>query len=60
MKYFLVEFQAEYYCQGYETATFQRLVKADTFELACDKIKNHITRDWELSTAKDFKNLTIE
>lgn len=59
MKYFLIEFKAEYYCQGYEWATFQRLVSADSFDLACDKIKDKITRDWEQGTPKDFKDLTI-
>ena len=39
MKQFLIQFRAEYYCQGYEEAIFEKLISADTFEEACNKIK---------------------
>jgi hypothetical protein len=59
MKQYLVQFDAEYYCQGYEDATFQRLVEAESFKDACDKIFNMKTRDWEYQTPKLFKNLSV-
>lgn len=39
MKQFLIQFKAEVYCQGYEWAWLTRLVEAETFEQACDKLK---------------------
>lgn len=59
MKQFLVQFRAEYYCQGYEWSTFQRLVKANSFDAACTIIKELDTPDWEKGTPTDFKNLNI-
>jgi len=59
MKQFLIQFRAEYYCQGYEEAIFERLISADTFEEACNRIKKINSRDWEIGTCKDFKNLTL-
>lgn len=54
---FLVQFEYEYYCQGWEWATGYVLVKnVRTFEEAVLKIKN--TKKYE--SAKNFKNLTIE
>jgi hypothetical protein len=38
MKYFLIEFRYEHYCQGYEWTTEQVLVQASTVEEACKKI----------------------
>lgn len=59
MYFFLVEFKAEYYCQGFEWATFTRLVRAKSFDDACEKISDLHTKDWQKGTPKDFKNLTI-
>lgn len=59
MKQFLVEFRAEYYCQGFEWAWFQRLVSADSFDEACTKLKNMDTPDWEKGTPELFKNLSL-
>ena len=59
MNNFLIEFRAEYYCQGYEWAWFSRLVKADTFEEACEKIKNLETNDWGKGSPQLFKNRKI-
>lgn len=59
MKQFLIGFKAEYYCQGYEWAWFQRLVQAKNYDEACKKIKDMDTPDWEKGTPKDFKNQTI-
>lgn len=55
----LVEFEAEYYCQGYEWAHFTRLVNAKTFEEACQKIVSLSTSDWVYQSPKNFKNCTI-
>jgi len=59
MKYFLVQFKAEYYTQGYEWATFQLLVKADDYQAAIYRIKHTKTERYDCGTAKDFINLTI-
>lgn len=56
---FLIQFDAEYYCQGYEYGTFQRLVSANSFEEAWNKVYNMETKDWEYQTPKLFKNLTL-
>lgn len=56
---YLVEFYAEYYCQGYEWGWFQRSVNASSFDEACNKLKKLSTTDWEKGTPKYFKNLTI-
>ena len=60
MKQYLIQFKAEYYCQGYEWGTFQMLVTGETFEEACDKIKRNWSNHYSSETAKDFRNLTIE
>lgn len=60
MKTFLIQFKADYWCQGYEEATFTYLVHAQNFENACEKIKHFETDDFEADTARSFKNLTIE
>ncbi len=57
--YYLVQFEAEYYCQGVEWATFTRLVYSESFKQASDRIKRLRTTDWELNSPKNFKNLTI-
>jgi hypothetical protein len=59
MKQFLIEFRADYYCQGYEEATFQVLTFADSFEKACEKIKSTPSINYECETAHSFKNLTV-
>ena len=59
MKQYLIQFRAEVYCQGYEWAWLERLVEADNFELACSKLKEIKTNDWEEGTPELFKNLTI-
>ena len=59
MKVYLIRFRAEYYCQGFEWAWFDRLIEANTFEEACTKIYNLKTPDWELQTPQLFKNLTL-
>ena len=50
---FLVLCRYEYYCQGYEEAWGYFLVEADTFDIACSKLKK------QLQNARDFKNHTI-
>ena len=53
MKMYLIEFRATYYCQGWEWAWFTKLVYANSYEEAIEKVKKvH-------SDAKDFKNQTI-
>lgn len=59
MKYFFIQFKAEYYCQGYEWGTFERLVEAETYEDACNKVYVAHTKDWSYKTPKEFKNLTL-
>lgn len=58
MKQFLVSFQAEYYCQGYEWADYLMLVSANSFEEACEKIKNYNGK-WLNGSPQKFENLTI-
>jgi len=38
MKYFLIHFTYDFYCQGYEKDEIDILVQASTFEFACQKI----------------------
>jgi len=52
-QYFLIRFQYEYYCQGYEWTSEIALVKDSTFARACAKIGR------KYKSAKDFENLTI-
>lgn len=59
MKQFLVKFQAEYYCQGYEYCWFTKLITATSFEAACGVIKHLTTKEWELGTPRYFINETI-
>lgn len=59
MKQYLIEFIADYYCQGTESATFMRLVSAETFERACNKIQNQQTNDYFKGTCSRFRDLTI-
>ncbi len=52
---YLVQFTYDHYCQGWEDATIQVLVKnVSCFKDACEKISLHYHR------ARDFENLTIE
>lgn len=51
----LVEFEYQYYCQGYETAHTTALVYATSFENACEKIANHHLYE----TPNSFINRTI-
>lgn len=55
MRYFLVDFRYEYYCQGYEWTRGQVLVEASTFESACDKIR----QSTDYMSACDFVNKTL-
>lgn len=59
MKQFLIQFRAEVYCQGYEWEWLIMLVEAETFELACAKLKRMRVPDWEKGTPELFKNLTV-
>lgn len=53
---YLIEFSYEYYCQGFEWTTTMVLVRAASFNEACDKIlENYHT----YANAKDFINKTI-
>lgn len=56
MRYFLVDFRYEYYCQGYEWTRGQVLVEASTFESACDKIR----QSTDYMSACDFVNKTLQ
>lgn len=59
MELYLISFKAEYYCQGWDIGDFTMLVKALSYEKACDKIKRHKTNKWEVNTPTNFTNLTI-
>ena len=59
MKQYLIKFQAQYYCQGYEWGEFTMLVSADSFEDACKKLREYHTGRWERKTIKDIINCTI-
>ena len=54
-QYFLVEFEYEHYCQGYEWVTTMLLVKAPDFEHACTKIYD--IKEYENACA--FVNKTL-
>lgn len=57
MKAYLIQFDYEYYCEGYEWARGEKLlVYADSFEEACDKIKKNVMYD----NVANFKNYTVE
>lgn len=60
MQQYLIRFRAEYYCQGYEWAWFERLIEANSYEDACKQLKTMNVRDWEINTPELFKNLTIQ
>ena len=53
MKYFLIQFTYDHYCQGYEDVTTTILVHETTFDFACRSIKA------KYENARDFVNLTI-
>lgn len=54
MKYFLIRFKYDHWCQGYEDAYETVLVKETTFDFACRSIKA------KYRNAREFENLTIE
>jgi len=51
----LVSFEYEYYCQGYEKTTETLLVSAATFRGACEKIR----RDPTYRNANNFINKNL-
>lgn len=53
MKYYLIRFKYDHYCQGYEEEYETVLVRESTFEFACKSIKA------KYENARDFENLTI-
>lgn len=55
---YLISFDYDYYCQGYEKARHTLLVKADTFFEACKKISD--TKSYDYRNARAFVNETIE
>jgi hypothetical protein len=55
-KAFLIHFDFEEYCQGYEWAYTDLLVYAKNFEEACKKV----SESGNYYHAKNFKNYTIE
>lgn len=54
MKAYLIRFQHEVYCQGYEEAVETLLVYANSYAEACYKIEA------KYEDAQLFENLTIE
>ncbi len=55
MKTYLIEFEYEYYCQGYEWVTTTVLVRdSKTFKAACKKISA------VYKNAKEFTDKTID
>jgi len=60
MKSYLIQFKAEYSCQGWEEADFIYLVYAQSYDNAIEKIKHYSGEEFEGDTARNFKNLTIE
>jgi len=57
MEYFLIQFNYDHYCQGWERANTTVLVKATSYEDAIAKIKDN---DHMYSDAKNFINKTLE
>jgi len=53
MRYFLIRFQYDHWCQGYEDAYETVLVEETNFDDACEKIKD------KYRNARDFENLTL-
>lgn len=56
MNCYLIRFQYQHYCQGYETATETVLVHAINFDTACDKIR---AQNIKYESATNFENLTV-
>ncbi len=54
MNYYLIRFEYEHYCQGYEWTTETLLVKADTYIKAVNMI------DSKYKNARGYENLTLE
>ena len=52
---FLIKFNYDYYCQGWERTTETCLVYATDYESACIKI----SKQDKYKDVKDFQNLTI-
>jgi hypothetical protein len=60
MKYFLIRFTYDHYCQGYEDAQETLLVKAPSFEAACNRVKiQELGVMQKYHAARDFENLTL-
>ena len=53
---FLVQFEYEYYCQGYEWTTETLLVAAKSFDDVCYKILDL----GKYTNAKNFRNKTLQ
>jgi hypothetical protein len=53
LKAYLVTFTYDAYCQGYEEATEDRIVYANTFEQACNVIRMNFCN------ARAFQNSTL-
>jgi len=61
MKDYLIKFDYDYYCQGYEKDTISVLVRANNFEEAIEKIKTEEKyQECLYAHARNFVNLTIE
>lgn len=54
---YMIRFDYDHYCQGYEDATETVLVRASSYEDACLKIK---AKTHTYKNARNFRNLTIE
>ena len=53
MKYYLIGFTYDHYCQGYEDADLTVLVEERSFMKACEKIIG------KYKNARNFENLTL-
>lgn len=56
---YLIYCDYDYYCQGMEKASGYRLVVAETFEHACNKLYA-MTDGFNFSNPRNFKNMTIQ
>jgi hypothetical protein len=52
---YLIRFEYDYYCQGYEKATDTVLVYAYSYEQAC----NYVGTDSRFESPRNFENLTL-
>ena len=53
---FLIEFTYDHYCQGYEDVQKILLVYANSYDEACEKVRN----DGKWDNPRVFKNLTLQ